>query len=230
MSISAATARTSYPAGDGIVTVFPYTFKITNQSHIKVVQRLIASPYTETTLTITTDYTVSGVGDSGGGSVTLIVALPATKTMQIILQQPVTQPTSIRNQGAYYPTTHEDALDYLARINMQQQDQLNRSIRQPETEAPLDMELPSTTDRASKFMSFDSAGLPTVSGGVTGAPASAFMVTLLDDLTAAAALTTLGFTAFIQTLIDDATAAAARTTLGIDYEESNLILAQQIFS
>jgi hypothetical protein len=44
--------------------------------------------------------------------------------------------------------------------------------------------------------------------------ASAFALTYLDDTTAGATLTTLGFSSFIQTLIDDADAATARATLG----------------
>jgi hypothetical protein len=49
---------------------------------------------------------------------------------------------------------------------------------------------------------------PTLSG------TSAFMLTLLDDTSSGAALTTLGVSAFAQTVLDDTTAAAARTTLG----------------
>lgn len=54
---------------------------------------------------------------------------------------------------------------------------------------------------------------------------SEFAATLLDDVTAAVMLTTLGVTAFIQTLLDDATAAAARTTL-----DSAALTAANVFT
>lgn len=44
---------------------------------------------------------------------------------------------------------------------------------------------------------------------------SAFVLTLLDDATAAAFMTTLGISAFIQTLLDDADASTALSTLGV---------------
>jgi len=50
---------------------------------------------------------------------------------------------------------------------------------------------------------------------VLSPPASAFVLTLLNDVDASAFLTTLGFSTFVKTLVDDADASAFLTTLGI---------------
>ena len=68
MTISTTTIKNSY-SGNGSTTVFNYTFKITDEDHITVIIRT-DSTGAETTKTKTTHYTVSGVGNAGGGSVT----------------------------------------------------------------------------------------------------------------------------------------------------------------
>jgi len=69
-----------------------------------------------------------------------------------------------------------------------------------------------------------STGAITFYGNTDGtALYSAFIRTLLDDASASAALTTLGFSAFAKTLIDDASASAALTTLGFSAFAKTLI-------
>lgn len=57
---------------------------------------------------------------------------------------------------------------------------------------------------------------PTASAFLTTLGFSTFVKTLLDDADAAAVLTTLGVSAFVQTLLNDANAAAFLATLGLE--------------
>ena len=68
MTVSSSTNRVSY-SGNGTLTTFAYTFKVFDEGDLTVILR--ASDGTETVQTITTHYTVSGVGDAGGGNVRL---------------------------------------------------------------------------------------------------------------------------------------------------------------
>ena len=58
--------------GNGSTNIFAYTFEISSESEIEVLVDLVVK-------TLTTDYTVSGVGASGGGNVTFVSA-PANGT------------------------------------------------------------------------------------------------------------------------------------------------------
>lgn len=64
MTIASASYRKEYDGNDS-TTVFPYDFLIFDEDHLTVT--LVAADDTETTLTIATDYTVSGVGVEAGG-------------------------------------------------------------------------------------------------------------------------------------------------------------------
>lgn len=139
MSLSSTTRRNDY-TGSGSVSVYAYSFRIFAQGDLQVIVRDTAG--TETTLTITTDYTVSGVGGSTGGNVTLVNASQAwltagklTSGYHLSIRRVVSlvQNTDIRNQGSFYPETHEDALDYLTMIDQQQQDDIDRSVHLPDS-------------------------------------------------------------------------------------------------
>ena len=88
MTVSSSTNRVSY-SGNGSLTAFAYTFKVFDESDLTVILR--ASDGTETVQTITTHYTVSGVGDVGGGNVTFVTAPASGVTVVILREQPLTQ-------------------------------------------------------------------------------------------------------------------------------------------
>lgn len=134
MSLSSTTDRVSY-TGNGATSVYSYGCRIKAQTDLLVTKRLIASPYTETTLVLTTDYTVSGVGNSTGNITLVAGSLAATYKLFIRRVRPLTQSTIIRNDSAYYPSTIEDSFDHQIMIAQQLQDEVDRCIQLPETVA-----------------------------------------------------------------------------------------------
>ena len=69
MTVTASYSPDSYN-GDGSTVIFPYTFKIFAEGDLTVVQ--VGTDGTETVKTLTTDYSVSGVGVASGGNVTIL--------------------------------------------------------------------------------------------------------------------------------------------------------------
>ena len=141
MSLSSTTARSSF-TGEGTTATYAYGFRIFAQTDLLVIVKKISTG-AETTLTITTDYTVTGVGETSGGNVVLVNAaqawldgsgfLLATYTLSIIRDPSLVQNTDIRNQGTFYPETHEDAFDYQMMAIQRHEDKLDRSVKLPET-------------------------------------------------------------------------------------------------
>lgn len=168
MTLAATTNRVDYVA-NGATSVYPYTFRVFLNTDLLVTKRLTSSGV-QTTLVLTTDYTVSGVGDSGGGNVTLVAgALESGYTLTLRRVRALTQLTDIRNQGSFYPETHEDVFDHLMMIDQQQQDALDRSVTLPESidDAAFNPTLP-TVLTANRVLAVNPAG----TGWVMSATAS----------------------------------------------------------
>jgi hypothetical protein len=70
MTVSSTTVKNS-AAGDGSTSAFTYSFKIFADTDLEVIIR--SSTGTETIKLLSTHYTVSGVGDASGGSITFTV-------------------------------------------------------------------------------------------------------------------------------------------------------------
>jgi len=159
MTVTTSTNKKTY-TGDGSTTAFAYNFKILASTDLKVYTRLIASPYTETLQTEGTHYSVSGVGDAGGGTVTMTSAPADTLQLIILRVVPQTQLTDYTANDAFPAETHEEALDRLAMIVQDQQETLDRSLKVSKTVTDLttpEFKEPAAA-RASKFLAFDSDG------------------------------------------------------------------------
>ncbi|HHI5641877.1 TPA: phage tail fiber protein, partial [Klebsiella pneumoniae] len=116
MTVSTQVSRNEY-TGNGATTQYDFTFRILDKSHL-LVQTLNTSE-SIVTLTLGTDYMVTGVNRYNGGKVVLTSALPAGYKISIERSTPVTQEASIRNQGGFFPEIHEDAFDKLTMLVQQ---------------------------------------------------------------------------------------------------------------
>jgi hypothetical protein len=156
MTVSSATQKVQYN-GNGSTTVFAYTFKVFDQNDLTVIVRSAAG--TETVKTITTHYTVSGVGSAGGGNVTMLTAPIAGETLTILREQDLTQELDLVENDPFPAQSLEDALDKLIFMVQQHSEEIDRSIKASRTNTISSTEFTvSAADRASKVFAFDSAG------------------------------------------------------------------------
>jgi hypothetical protein len=98
--------------GNSTTTTFPYSFKILDAKHIRAV--LISASGDVSDLSLDNgDYNVTGVGSETGGDVIKATPLLAGQTLTLVRRLPMTQETSLENQGAYYPEVVERRLDQM---------------------------------------------------------------------------------------------------------------------
>lgn len=112
------TTRTAGPyAGDDVSTTFPFAFKVLATTDVVVTT--LSDADVESTLTLSTDYTVTLNPDqntSPGGNITLVTPLSASLSLTITSSTPLTQQTEINNLGGFFPQVLENALDKLTII------------------------------------------------------------------------------------------------------------------
>ena len=142
--------------GTGATDTYAYGFRAILNTDLQVTQAVIATGV-ETPLVLTTDYTVTGVGDANGGNVVLVAGnLAATDRLTIRSAPPSTQTADIKNQGAFFPKTYEDALDKIVRLVQKNEDATARSVKAPETVSTTDFDpvLPDPTVSGSAGKTF----------------------------------------------------------------------------
>lgn len=136
MTITSQTFRFLYTATAAASTLFPYTNKILDEGDLKVYEAGVLK-------TITTHYTVTGVGLDVGGNVEFLVA-PSDGTTVLIAKDGVelTQDTDYVENDAFPAASHENALDKLTNIAQRIWDHVGRSIKLPITSELTDLEIP----------------------------------------------------------------------------------------
>lgn len=148
MTIQSQTSSISY-TGNSTTTIFAYNFKTLDQTWLQVYINGVLK-------TLTTDYSVSGVGSASGGNITFVTA-PSNGSVVYIARSniPTTQLVDYTANDSFPAETHEEALDKLTMLIQQLTAQANRSIRLNRADtAPSNTEL-ALVDKKDKLLMFN---------------------------------------------------------------------------
>lgn len=128
MTIASTTTKVSYN-GSGSVGPFSIPFKFAKNADI--VATKVSTAGVESTLALTTHYTLTGAGAPSGGTLTLVTAL-ATGEKLVIKRSPAQlQETDYVENAAFPAEAHEAALDLLTMICQSIQEQVDRAVTIP---------------------------------------------------------------------------------------------------
>lgn len=131
MTISSISNKVQFN-GSGSTGPFPFSFKVFSAGDLTVVKTDSAG--VETTLALTTGYTVTLNGDQNnnpGGSVTTTEAVASGYKLTLVREVDFTQETDITNGGGFYPEVVENALDRLTMLVQQVEEKANRAVKIP---------------------------------------------------------------------------------------------------
>lgn len=114
--------------GNGVTTMFDYDFPILADHEVAVVRQ--NADLTEDVLELTTDYTVTGVGNDSGGSVILNSGslLPTGAKLVLLLSMAFDQTTAYSNQGRIKLELLEASLDKLTLACRQLLERAQRAV------------------------------------------------------------------------------------------------------
>lgn len=153
MTVTAAAANRWEYTGDNSTTSFTYNSRIFVSSDLDV--------YLNGSLQAT-GYTVTGVGDAGGGNVVFDTAPATDVEVTIIRDVPDAQPSSLPLGGPLPSVTIEQELDRRTIVSQQRGTVNDRIIQYKETDQALPSgELPALANLKGKYLKFDdSTGEP----------------------------------------------------------------------
>jgi len=155
MSISAETARAQYTlTSTGQTLAVAWYFLAA--ADLKVV-KTNPTTFADTTLVLTTDYSVTGAGVEAGGSITLEVAAGAIGDIITIYRNGgLVQPAEYPSTGQFPSATTEQSQDRLTMLVQQLRIELDRCLRVPISNAAVTAF--TRAQRAGKYLGFDANG------------------------------------------------------------------------
>lgn len=118
---------------------------------------------------------------------------PLATGESIVMKRVLTleQQTDLNNQGGYFPDVLEAQLDKLVMIDLQQEEEIDRALRVPVSDAlsGSGLEIPNVDDRKGNFLAFHATtGAPIAATGVSNVAVSAAMDPVVTAASADAAL------------------------------------------
>ncbi|BDG86585.1 GDSL-type esterase/lipase family protein [Citrobacter koseri] len=148
MSVPNQTPYIIYTA-NGLTTVFPFEFYIISASDIQV---------TINGAVVTTGYTVSGTGNTGGGDVTFLTPPASGVTVMLERVVPTFRLTDYQDNGDLLADTVNKDFDRLWMAIQRSFIFINRTLRVPEISGV--NQLPAKEQRKNKLLAFNDAGEP----------------------------------------------------------------------
>ena len=127
MSVESSVSKVAFTGNNSTVTPYNVPFRVDNATDLVVVARLTDTGV-ETTLA-GGQFTVSGLGNPAGCTVTTAAAWPNTYTLTFYREVPATQLTSYANNDSFPAISHERALDKLTYLMQQALRKLGQCFR-----------------------------------------------------------------------------------------------------
>lgn len=171
------TARVQYTATSG-QTSFTVPYEFFSNSDLKVYKN-------EDLLTITTDYTVTGAGVTGGGSIALVTGATLNDIVTIVRSIPVKRVTDFPLSGPFNISALNTQLDQLTAMVQEASTSIKgRVVALADNDLPNVLTaIPAKDIRANSLFWWDDSGQPSVIGGSDLATAVAFGNSVADTYT-----------------------------------------------
>lgn len=239
MTIAAVVLEAGPFPGNGVTTVFPFTFKCFSKSELTWTRRSAAG--IEAVLVLDLDYSVTLNLDQNttpGGSITFPLGgsayaiLAASEKLVGVSNAPETQLVDLVAAGGWFPEVVENALDRAVLLIQQLSQLLTRTLTYPVTDTVVGATLPTSTQRANQFLAFDASGNPIAAVAVTGTPVSVAMQPVISAVSLAAGRAALGVSSTLEVILQSilttkgdivgASAAATAVRVGVGADGTQL--------